>query len=88
MIQFIKKLRQLPRASQMNSVLENFTVLQVITSESTSEVLLCLAYVFEVANMEQDHAGPQYNVYKLTKDWAYLVTSSFYSTQNALFPNN
>lgn len=40
MIQFIKKLRQLPRASQMNSILENFTVLQVITSESTSNILI------------------------------------------------
>lgn len=67
MIQFIKKLRRLPRATQMNSVLENFTVLQVITCESTSEVLLCLAYVFEVASPEQT-SGPQYNVYKLTKD--------------------
>lgn len=67
MIQFIKKLRQLPRASQMNSVLENFTVLQVITSESTSEILLCLAFVFEIASREQNNIS-QYNVYKLTKD--------------------
>lgn len=67
MIQFIKKLRQLPRASQMNSVLENFTVLQVITCESTSEILLCLAYVFEVASSDQS-SGPQHNVYRLTKD--------------------
>lgn len=66
MIQFIKKLRQLPRASQMNSVLENFTVLQVITSESTSEILLCLAYVFEVAS--EQNTGPQHHVYRLTKD--------------------
>lgn len=69
MIQFIKKLRQLPRASQMNSVLENFTVLQVITSEYTSEILLCLAFVFEVALTPTDTAnGPQYHVYKLTRD--------------------
>lgn len=68
MIQFIKKLRQLPRVSQMNSVLENFTILQVITSESTCEVLLCLAYVFEVASIDQIGNGPQYHVYKLTKD--------------------
>ena len=67
MIQFIKKLRQLPRASQMNSVLENFTVLQVITCESTSEILLCLAYIFEIASSEQNN-GSQYHVYKLTKD--------------------
>jgi len=67
MIKFIRKLRQLPRTSQMNSVLENFTVLQEITSESTSEVMLCLAYVFEIASLEQDN-GSQYRVYKLTKD--------------------
>lgn len=69
MIQFIKKLRQLKLVSYMNSVLENFTVLQVITSESSGEILLCLAYVFEVAPSLTDHSlGPQYNVYKLTKD--------------------
>lgn len=67
MIQFIKKLRQLPRIQQMNSVLENFTILQVITSESPSDVLLCLLYVFEVAAPIQSN-GPQYHVYKLTKD--------------------
>jgi len=67
MIQFIRKLRQLPRASQMNSVLENFTVLQVITVESSSEILLCLAYVFEVASSEQNE-GPQHHVYRLTKE--------------------
>lgn len=67
MIQFIKKLRQLPRASQMNSVLENFSVLQVINSESTSEILLCLAFVFEIASNEQ-HNGSLYHVYQLTKD--------------------
>lgn len=67
MTQFIKKLRQLPRVSQMNSVLENFTVLQVITCEATSEILLCIAYVFEVASTDH-HNGPQYNVYKLIKD--------------------
>lgn len=67
MIQFIKKLRQLPLTLQMNQVLENFTVLQVITSESTSEILLCLAYVFEISQGEQAK-GSQYHVYKLTKD--------------------
>jgi hypothetical protein len=67
MIRFIKKLRQLPRASQMNSVLENFTVLQVITNESTSEILLGLAFVFEIASAEQNN-GSQYHVYKLTKN--------------------
>lgn len=68
MVQFIRKLRQLPRISQMNSVLENFTVLQVVTSESTSETLLCLAYVFEVASKVDKVNGPQCHVYKLTRD--------------------
>lgn len=96
MIQFVRKLRQLPMLNQMNSVLENFTVVQVIESDTTSnnnllmpnghhnnnnnhhhqhhhskpEVLLCLAYVFEVASTEQQAAlnGPSYHVYKLTKD--------------------
>lgn len=68
MIQFIRKLRQLPRVSQMNSVLENFTVLQVITSESTSEILLCLAYVFEVAPRVEQVNAPQCHVYKLTRN--------------------
>lgn len=66
MTQFIKKLRQLPSTSLMNSVLENFTVLQVVTSESTSEILLCLAYVFEIAAPGQNN-GSQYHVYKLSK---------------------
>lgn len=65
MINFIKKLRQLPNEHMMNSVLENFTVLQVITSESTSEILLCLAYVFEVVSTDQNN-GPHYHVYQLT----------------------
>lgn len=68
MVQFIKRLRQLPRVSQMNSVLENFTVLQVITSGSSSDILLCLAYVFEITSGEQHTQGPQHHVYKLAKD--------------------
>lgn len=69
MTQFIKKLRQLPTTTLMNSVLENFTVLQVVTSESTSEILLCLAYVFEIASPKQNN-GSQYHVYKLSKGGA------------------
>lgn len=70
MIEFIRKLHKVPTAL-VNSVLENFTVLQVITTESTSEILLCLAYVFEIFPQTRDEdrpAGPQYHVYKLTKD--------------------
>lgn len=60
---FIRELRKLTRISQMNSVLENFSVLQVITCETTNEILLCLAYMFEIP---EHRNGPQYHVYKLT----------------------
>jgi transcriptional enhancer factor len=68
MIQFIKKLRQLPELPLMNRILENFTVLQIVTSESNSEILLCIAYVFEIASLRQTSRGSHYHVYKLTKD--------------------
>ena len=67
MIQFIKKICQLPELPLMNRILENFTVLQTVTSESTSEVLLCIGYVFEIAPVKQT-SGSHYHVYKLTKD--------------------
>ena len=67
MIQFIKKLRQLPELPLMNRILENFTVLQTVTSEASSELLLCIAYVFEIASLKQSN-GSHYHVYKLTKD--------------------
>ncbi|CAF0787794.1 unnamed protein product [Adineta steineri] len=64
MVQFIQKLRSLPNTYMMNSVLENFTVLQVIKCLDNSErLLLCLAFVFEIAM--PDAGGPQYQVYKL-----------------------
>ncbi|CAF3322381.1 unnamed protein product [Rotaria socialis] len=64
MVQFVQKLRSLPNACMMNSVLENFTVLQVIKCLDNSEqLLLCLAFVFEIAMF--DAGGPQYQVYKL-----------------------
>ncbi|XP_037065475.1 transcriptional enhancer factor TEF-4-like [Peromyscus leucopus] len=43
---FLHKLRQLPERYMMNSVLENFTILQVVTNRDTQELLLCTAYVF------------------------------------------
>ncbi|CAF1068508.1 unnamed protein product [Adineta ricciae] len=67
MVQFIQKLRSLPNAYMMNSVLENFTVLQVIKCLDNSErLLLCLAFVFEIAM--PDVGGPQYQVYKLVSN--------------------
>lgn len=66
MINFITKLKQLPDKQLMNSVLENFTILQVVTNRDTSETLLCVAYVFEVLNSNDD--GSQYHIYRLVKE--------------------
>ncbi|XP_023180737.1 transcriptional enhancer factor TEF-5 isoform X4 [Xiphophorus maculatus] len=65
MINFIHKLKHLPEKYMMNSVLENFTILQVVMNRETQETLLCIAFVFEVSNSEH---GAQYHVYRLIKD--------------------
>jgi len=62
MINFILKLKHLPEKYMMNSVLENFTILQSITNRDTGETLLCTAYVFEVSTSEH---GAQHHIYKL-----------------------
>jgi len=65
MINFIRKLKHLPERYMMNSVLENFTILQVITNRDTRETLLCIAYVFEVSTSEH---GAQHHIYRLVRD--------------------
>lgn len=65
-VHFIQRLKNLSSRSFVNNVLENFTVLQVVTSEQTSEILLCLAYAFEASGDENFHLRNY--VYKLTKD--------------------
>ncbi|XP_031423633.1 transcriptional enhancer factor TEF-5-like isoform X1 [Clupea harengus] len=65
MINFIHKLKHLPEKYMMNSVLENFTILQVVTNRETQETLMCIAFVFEVSTSEH---GAQYHVYRLIKD--------------------
>ncbi|XP_076807881.1 transcriptional enhancer factor TEF-1-like isoform X2 [Clavelina lepadiformis] len=65
MINFILKLKHLPEKYMMNSVLENFTILQVISNEETQETLLCMAFVFEVSTSEH---GAQHHMYHLVKD--------------------
>ncbi|BFZ25208.1 hypothetical protein BsWGS_28247 [Bradybaena similaris] len=65
MINFIHKLKHLPEKYMMNSVLENFTILQVVTNRDTQETLLCIAFVFEVSTSEH---GAQHHIYKLIKD--------------------
>ncbi|CAD5112537.1 DgyrCDS1747 [Dimorphilus gyrociliatus] len=65
MINFIQKLKQLPEKYMMNSVLENFTILQVVTNRDTQETLLCMAFVFEVSTSMH---GAQHHIYRLVKD--------------------
>ncbi|KAI7812089.1 transcriptional enhancer factor TEF-1a [Triplophysa rosa] len=65
MINFIHKLKHLPEKYMMNSVLENFTILLVVTNRETQETLLCMACVFEVSNSEH---GAQHHIYRLVKD--------------------
>ncbi|XP_023562451.1 transcriptional enhancer factor TEF-4, partial [Octodon degus] len=62
LVNFLHKLRQLPERYMMNSVLENFTILQVVTNRDTQELLLCTAYVFEVSTSER---GAQHHIYRL-----------------------
>ncbi|TSS60404.1 Transcriptional enhancer factor TEF-1 [Bagarius yarrelli] len=65
MINFIHKLKHLPEKYMMNSVLENFTILLVVSSRETQETLLCIACVFEVSNSEH---GAQHHIYRLIKE--------------------
>ncbi|XP_028842283.1 transcriptional enhancer factor TEF-1 isoform X1 [Denticeps clupeoides] len=65
MINFIHKLKHLPEKYMMNSVLENFTILLVVTNRDTQETLLCVACVFEVSNSEH---GAQHHIYRLVKE--------------------
>eukprot|EP00069_Balaena_mysticetus_P021153 bmy_13529T0 len=65
LVNFLHKLRQLPEHYMMNSVLENFTILQVVTNRDTQELLLCTAYDFEVSTSER---GAQHHIYHLVRD--------------------
>ncbi|KAM6973390.1 LOW QUALITY PROTEIN: transcriptional enhancer factor TEF-1-like [Aplochiton taeniatus] len=65
MINFIHKLKHLPEKYMMNSVLENFTILLVVSNRDTQETLLCMACVFEVSNSEH---GAQHHIYRLVKN--------------------
>ena len=64
MVNFIHKLKDLPEKYMMNSVLENFTILQVISNRDTNETLLCIAFVFEVSVSDN---GAQHHIYRLVK---------------------
>lgn len=49
MVQFIEKLKGLARIELMNSVLENLTVLQIVTDKLTDETLMVICISFEVS---------------------------------------
>uniref|UniRef100_A0A2K5CIV7 Transcriptional enhancer factor TEF-4 n=1 Tax=Aotus nancymaae TaxID=37293 RepID=A0A2K5CIV7_AOTNA len=65
LVNFLHKFRQLPERYMMNSVLENFTILQVVTNRDTQELLLCTAYVFKVSTSDR---GAQHHIYRLVRD--------------------
>ncbi|XP_003741468.1 transcriptional enhancer factor TEF-3-like [Galendromus occidentalis] len=62
-INFIERLRRLPDKDRMDSVLENFTVLQVISKEFPRKTLLCMAYMFEVSRSVH---GSRHRIYRLS----------------------
>lgn len=64
MVNFILKLKDLPEKYMMNSVLENFTILQVISNKETGETLLCIAFAFEVSVSDN---GAQHHTYRLVR---------------------
>uniref|UniRef100_A0A183ACG5 YBD domain-containing protein n=1 Tax=Echinostoma caproni TaxID=27848 RepID=A0A183ACG5_9TREM len=64
MRRFIQLFVKLPNRDTMNSVLENFTILHIVTNKTTDELLLCIAYVLEVA---QEGHGAQHHIYRLTR---------------------
>ena len=65
LVNFLHKLQQLPEHYMMNSVLANFTILQMVTNRDTQDLLLCTAYVFEVSTSER---GAQHHIYRLVRD--------------------
>ncbi|EGW08723.1 Transcriptional enhancer factor TEF-4 [Cricetulus griseus] len=65
LVNFLHKKCQLPERYMMNSVLENFTILQVITIRDTQELLLCTTYIFKVSTSEN---GAQHHIYRLVRE--------------------
>jgi len=64
MVNFIHKLKHLPEKRLMNSVLENFTILQVVSTKEGGETLVVVGFLFEVSSSEH---GAQHHLYRLTQ---------------------
>lgn len=64
MVNFIHKLKHLPDPEMINTVLENFTLLQHITNRTTGELMYVIAFVFEAT----DSGGPYHHIYQLVKN--------------------
>jgi len=65
MVDFIKKLKTgMFMREMMNAVLEHLGVLQTIVSKDTDELLLCIAYIFEISE-SSSLGGTQSAAYRL-----------------------
>ena len=61
MVHFIDKLRRLDSPDKMNLVLENFSVLQVLTDANTNQLLMCTGFLFAVSAT----GAPQHAIFRL-----------------------
>uniref|UniRef100_A0A915M8Q8 TEA domain-containing protein n=1 Tax=Meloidogyne javanica TaxID=6303 RepID=A0A915M8Q8_MELJA len=65
MVRFISELKKLQEPSLMNSVLENFTILQIVSNKQSEETLMVVAFIFEVREDGEDEIYT--NIYRLTE---------------------